>query len=159
MANASKSTHKKPPAANTPAKPPGQAQPTPTPPAKESRIVHGTIERYEHGRLISTTPAPKPKPPTSKVTPAKTPPQPTPTGPKPGEAYFVGKLGTDDLWQFAPVSAAPGAAVVVRHFKGYELLSESRRSASFADKLYHDMLAKGLVYIDGVKHKLVEEDA
>jgi hypothetical protein len=166
MANATKSTHKKPPAAHTPTQATGQ--PTPpapanghsqlaTPPAKESRILPGgIIERYEHGQLISTEPAPKPKTPAPKATPAKAK---APTGPKPGEAYFVGRLGTEDLWQFAPISAEPGAAVVVRHYKGYELLSEYRRSANFADKLYHDMLEKGLVYIDGVKHKLVDEDA
>jgi hypothetical protein len=144
MAHAAKRTHKQPPAAQAPTQ--ATAKPTPPAPAnghgqpaKESRIVNGTIERYEHGQLVSTEPAPTPKTPAPKATPAKAK---APTGPKPGEAYFVGKLGAEDLWEFAPISAEPGAAVVVRHFKGYELLSEYRRSANFADTLYHEMLVR-----------------
>jgi hypothetical protein len=184
MANATtatKATSKAQPTAKAPAKATGQATPAPqanghsqpaTPPAKESRIVKGVIERYEHGQLISTEPAPKAatpkaspatpqaKTPAPKATPAKTPLQaPTvPTGPKPGEAYFIGKLGTEDLWQFAPISVEPGAAVVVRHFKGYELLSEYRRSAEYAQKLYRDLLDRSFVFIDGIVHKLMDED-
>jgi len=105
----------------------GHSQPA-APPANESRIVNGTIERYEHGTLVSTTPAPKPK---SK--PTQTPKAPAaPIGPKPGEAYFVGRLGTEDLWELKPVSAAPGAAVIVTHYNGYEMLRQHRRSADYA---------------------------
>jgi hypothetical protein len=140
----------------------GHGQPA-TPPAKETRIINGVIERYAHGRLISRE---EPKPAATpklapKPTPAKTPPQATevPTGPTPGEAYFVGKLGTEDLWHFAPVSAASDSHVMVCHYKGYDLLSEYRRSAEYAQKLYRDLLERGFVFIDGVQHKLVDEDA
>jgi hypothetical protein len=46
----------------------------------------------------------------------------------------------------------------VRHYKAYDLLREHRRSASFAQKLYRDLLAAGFVYIDGKTHRLIDED-
>ena len=46
----------------------------------------------------------------------------------------------------------------MRHYKAYDLLREHRRSASFAQKLYRDLLAAGFVYIDGKTHRLIDED-
>jgi hypothetical protein len=117
----------------------------------------------EQRAALQATPAAtaQAKTPTSKATPAKAKPPKTPaapTGPQPGEAYVVGQLGGDDLWEFAPVSAKPGAAVLVRHYHGYTLLREHRRSAAYAAKLSKDLLDRGWVYIDGVQYKLVDED-
>ena len=107
----------------------GQGQPTPqapatgqaTPPAHETILLpDGTIERRQDGQLVTRTPPPKangnatPKP-AAKGKPAKAK---APQGPKPGEAFYVAKLGTEDIWQFVPESAAPDSHVQVRHYKG-----------------------------------------
>jgi hypothetical protein len=160
--------------ATKPKKTPGKAPPTPQvpPPANETRVLpDGTIERYKDGQLIKTTPPPKANgqaTPTPAVAvangnPSKAKP-PTPAAvtpsPKPGEAFYVAKLGTEDIWQLAPLSAKPGAAVIVRHFTGYDVVSEQRYTATLADKLYHELIdERGFTYIDGVTHKLVDEDA
>jgi hypothetical protein len=117
----------------------------------------------EQRAALQATPAAtaKAKTPTSKATPAKAKPPKTPaapTGPQPGETYIIGPLDGDDLWEFASVSAEPGAAVLVRHYHGYTLLREHRRSAAYAAKLSKDLLDRGWVYIDGVQYKLVDED-
>jgi hypothetical protein len=123
--------------------------------ATETRVLKdGTIQRYAHGHLISTTPAPPATP--AKAQPPKTPA--APTGPTPGETYIIGPLDGDDLWEFAPASAEPGAAVVVRRYQGYTRLREHRRSAAYAAKLSKDLLDRGYVWIDGVHYKLVDED-
>jgi len=149
-----------------------QAQPTPTPaPATGETAVdwpypkpHGTsvLTPEQRAALQATRPAKaKAKTPTPKATPAKAKPRKppaAPAGPTPGEAYIVGQLDGEDLWEFAPVSAEPGAAVLVRHFTGYALLREHRRSAAYASKLYHELLDRGYVWIDGVHYKMVDEE-
>jgi hypothetical protein len=76
----------------------------------------GTIKRYRDGKLVQTTPAPQangtPRP-AAKAKPKAPAPKPpaAPLGPRPGEAYYVAKLGTEDIWQFLPESAAPDSHV------------------------------------------------
>jgi hypothetical protein len=149
-------------------KPPNKAQLTPKgkangqappPPASETVVQpDGTIERYAHGQLVKTTPPPQAngKPPAKAKAPK---PQAAPKGPPPSQPYFVARLGTDDIWEIAPLSEKPGAPVMVRHYEGYTLLREQRYTATLADKLYRDLLTAGFVYIDGVTHRLVDEDA
>jgi hypothetical protein len=191
MAHATKSTHKKPPAATTPTQgagkttllPPanGHSQPA-KPPAHESRIKNGVIERYEHGKLISRTPAklspntapavkapaapvkPAPaKPATKAATSAPVAPPPPASIATPRDAqnseHFVCRLGTEDIWGFRlvnPKDASQG--VIVTHYTGYAVLSRHTHKPARADQIYHDMLAKGLVYVDGVVYKLMDED-
>jgi hypothetical protein len=138
MANATKSTHKKPPTANTPTQ--GTGKPTPpapanghsqpaTPPAKESRILPGgIIERYEHGKLVSREapkPAAKPAANTSlsKITPPQAPVVPTLAAAVKAavaakqKIIYVGKLGTDDLWEFKPIDLTdPSLGVHLQHY-------------------------------------------
>jgi hypothetical protein len=129
---------------------PRQAQPTPTPaPATGETPAdwpypkpRGTSALTPEQRAaLQATPAvkAKAKPPTPKAPPAQAKPPKTPatpTGPTPGEAYIVGQPDGEDLWEFAPVSAEPSAAVMVRHYQGYTLLREHRRSAAYAAKLH-----------------------
>jgi hypothetical protein len=89
----------------------GQAPP---PPIIETTILaDGTIERRQDGQLVSTTPPPAAKAPGH--TPAAPKASAAPAGSKPGEACYVARLGTDDIWQFEPLSAKPGVAVMVTH--------------------------------------------
>jgi hypothetical protein len=112
----------------------------------------------EQRAALQATPAvtAKAKPPAAKAKPPKAPA--APAGPTPGEAYIVGQLDGDDLWEFAPVSAKPGATVMIRHFTGYVLLREHRRSAAYAAKLSQELLDRGHVLVDGVHFKLVDEE-
>jgi hypothetical protein len=162
MANATKSPGKgqptpKPPKAT--GKTPMATGQAPPPPATETRVLpDGTIRRYANGRLVSTTP-----PKANGKAPASAKPPKTsaaPTGPQPGQLFHVAKLGTEDIWELAPLSAKPGAAVIVRHFTGYDVVSEQRYTAALADKLYHELINdRGFTYIDGVTHRLVDEEA
>jgi hypothetical protein len=140
----------------------GTAQPKP--PANESRIHHGVIERYAHGKLVSREapkPAAKPKP---AATSAPAAPQPPASIATPRDAqnseHFIGKLGSEDIWSFKPINPKDTSkGVIVTHYQGYRVMSRNEHKTERADTLYHEMLAKGLVYIDGVKHKLVDEEA
>jgi hypothetical protein len=127
--------------AEVPAQLPAAGQ-TPPPATTETRVLpNGTIERYANGQLLKTTPPPQANGKAPATPAAKAPVRPTcgslrspaaapapampaaqaPTGPQPGQLFHVATLGTEDIWEFAPQSAAPGAAVMVRHVKGYEM--------------------------------------
>jgi hypothetical protein len=179
MAHATKRPHKNSPAAHTPTQATGKATPAPeanghsqpaTPPAKESRIIKGVIEHYEHGKLVSREEpklAAKPKP-APTPTPAKAALKPTlATALKAAmdakqKIIYVGKLGTDDIWEFKPIDLTdPSQGVHVAHYKGYEPQGKTvTKRWHEAERLFDDMLTKsGFTWIDGVKHKLVDEDA
>jgi hypothetical protein len=157
---ATKATSKAQP--NTPAEAPAP------PPANESRIHHGVIERYAHGKLVSReapkfAAKPKPAPTPTPVNSAPAAPQPPDSIATPRDAqnseHFIGKLGTDDIWGFKLVNPKDTSkGVIVTHYQGYRVMSRNEHNTERADKLYHEMLAKGLVYIDGIQHKLVDED-
>jgi hypothetical protein len=120
----------------------------PKPPAKETVIEHGVIRRYEHGQLVSTTPATATPPAKAKTTKATaTPP-----------TVQLGELDGEGLYEFTPQGSAPNAPVRVLHWRGYTLLSEDTRTAAFAAKLQRDVLASGkYVLIDGVQYVLQDE--
>jgi hypothetical protein len=167
MANAAKSTVQKPPTSKAPAKAPAP------PPAKASRIYKGVIERYEHGQLVSTEPAPTPPAaqapaklsqkaaPATTAAPAAPPPPASIATPRDAQnsEHVVAKLGSEDIWSFRLVNPQdPSQGVTVTHYQGYRVMSRNTHKTARADQLYHEMLAKGLVYVDGQVHRLVDED-
>jgi hypothetical protein len=147
---------------------PSQAQPTPKPqpPATETRVLpDGTIERYAHGRLVSTTPPPKAKPPKQPAAAPQAPPPPASpqaavlaTG---QPTQYLARLGTTDIWAFEVKQPQdPDSPIIVRRFIGYDQQGADKRyAATQAGKLWREMLtARGYAWIDGQVHKLVDED-
>ncbi len=173
--------------ATKPKKTPSQASPTPQvpPPANETRVLpDGTIQRFKDGQLVKTTPPPKangqatPKPAVAvaKGNPSKAaPPKPSTAEPRPPQPpaslqaavqatgnpeQFIAKLNTEDIWGFRCIDpTGPSQGVMVTHYRGYDIVRQHRRSEPFANKLWHDMLKAGLTWIDGVIHRLVDEEA
>jgi hypothetical protein len=107
---------------------------------------------------LEATPPAKAKRTSPKAKPAQAK---APPGPKPGETFYVARLGTDDIYEFEPVDPKnPHGRVLIRHYEGYDLLGRERQySAGLAEKLYHELVNdKGYTYIDGVRHKFYHED-
>jgi hypothetical protein len=150
MANATKNTGKKPPTSKAP-KANGQANnwTFPKPESGTSVLTPEQKAALQAKAKPAATSAPAaPQPPASIATPRDAQ----------NSEHFVGQLGTENLWGFKLVNPKDTSkGMIVTHYQGYDIVSQHQRTSSFADKLYHDMLEKCLVYIDGVVHRLVDE--